>query len=169
MVILKKIINVFANISYVLIAIYGVLVIPKVFGITPVVVLSGSMEPTYSVGDLLYYKKVDRELEIGDVITYRLDDALVTHRIVDIQGSEYITQGDANEARDLNPVLQDSIVGIPVFSIPMIGYYIYFVNNNLYLVGIVVVILLSEFLLSNIKTFDIDKNEKRKEYEDEEK
>ena len=152
-----------------LIAIYGVLVIPKVFGITPVVVLSGSMEPTYSVGDLLYYKKVDRELEIGDVITYRLDDALVTHRIVDIQGSEYITQGDANEARDLNPVLQDSIVGIPVFSIPMIGYYIYFVNNNLYLVGIVVVILLSEFLLSNIKTFDIDKNEKRKEYEDEEK
>lgn len=169
MVILKKIINVFANISYVLIAIYGVLVIPKVFGITPVVVLSGSMEPTYSVGDLLYYKKVDRELEVGDVITYRLDDALVTHRIVDIQGSEYITQGDANEARDLNPVLQDSIVGIPVFSIPMIGYYIYFVNNNLYLVGIVVVILLSEFLLSNIKTFDIDKNEKRKEYEDEEK
>lgn len=169
MVILKKIINVFANISYVLIAIYGVLVIPKVFGITPVVVLSGSMEPTYSVGDLLYYKKVDRELEVGDVITYRLDDALVTHRIVDIQGSEYITQGDANEARDLNPVLQDSIVGIPVFSLPMIGYYIYFVNNNLYLVGIVVVILLSEFLLSNIKTFDIDKNEKRKEYEDEEK
>lgn len=169
MVILKKIISVLANISYVLIAIYGVLVIPKVFGITPVVVLSGSMEPTYSVGDLLYYKKVDRELEVGDVITYRLDDALVTHRIVDIQGSEYITQGDANEARDLNPVLQDSIVGIPVFSIPMIGYYIYFVNNNLYLVGIVVVILLSEFLLSNIKTFDIDKNEKRKEYEDEEK
>ncbi len=169
MVILKKIISVLANISYVLIAIYGVLVIPKVFGITPVVVLSGSMEPTYSVGDLLYYKKVDRELEVGDVITYRLDDALVTHRIVDIQGSEYITQGDANEARDLNPVLQDSIVGIPVFSLPMIGYYIYFVNNNLYLVGIVVVILLSEFLLSNIKTFDIDKNEKRKEYEDEEK
>lgn len=169
MVILKKIISVLANISYVLIAIYGVLVIPKVFGITPVVVLSGSMEPTYSVGDLLYYKKVDRELEVGDVITYRLDDALVTHRIVDIQGSEYITQGDANEARDLNPVLQDSIVGIPVCSLPMIGYYIYFVNNNLYLVGIVVVILLSEFLLSNIKTFDIDKNEKRKEYEDEEK
>ena len=169
MVILKKIISVLANISYVLIAIYGVLVIPKVFGITPVVVLSGSMEPTYSVGDLLYYKKVDRELEVGDVITYRLDDALVTHRIVDIQGSEYITQGDANEARDLNPVLQDSIVGIPVFSLPMIGYYIYFVNNNLYLVGIVVVILLSYFLLSNIKTFDINKNEKRKEYEDEEK
>ena len=72
-------------------------------------VLSGSMEPTYHVGSLIYVKNVDyRELQPGDVITFLLDeDTVATHRIVEVVPDEnepetlrYRTKGDANEAED---------------------------------------------------------------------
>ena len=49
-------------------------------------VISGSMEPTYSVGDLLYVKDVDPDgIKVGDVITFVLNEDLVvaTHRVVE--------------------------------------------------------------------------------------
>ena len=53
-------------------------------------VLSGSMEPTYHVGSLIYVKNVDyRELQPGDVITFLLDeDTVATHRIVEVVPDE---------------------------------------------------------------------------------
>jgi signal peptidase len=93
------------------------------------VVLTGSMEPVISPGDVVITMPVSRrEPEIGDVVTYvakRFDGSPVgnfTHRI--ISGSEtegFIVKGDANPAPDIQrPKLQD-IAGVVVFTIPFIG------------------------------------------------
>lgn len=58
----------------------------RVVGLTPYAVLSGSMEPTYHVGSLIYVKDVDpTQVEIGDPITFIVNEDLLlaTHRVVD--------------------------------------------------------------------------------------
>ncbi len=60
----------------------------RVMGLTPYAVLSGSMEPTYPVGSLIYVKKVDpSDVQVGDAITFVVNDALLvaTHRVVDVE------------------------------------------------------------------------------------
>ena len=59
----------------------------RLVGITPYAVLSGSMEPTYPVGSLIYVKDADPEdVQVGDPITFVLNEDLVvaTHRVIDI-------------------------------------------------------------------------------------
>lgn len=103
----------------------------RLVGLNPFVVLSGSMEPTYHVGSLIYVKEVDyKELKVGDPITYMVsEDTVVTHRIIEILPDEedpdtlrYFTQGDANDAPDGSSVHYKNIIGTPVFSIPYLGY-----------------------------------------------
>ena len=53
--------------------------LPMPFGIGVAVVESGSMEPTYKVGDMLIVRKRD-EIAVGDVIVYRSGRMLVVTR-----------------------------------------------------------------------------------------
>ena len=119
------------------------------------VVLSGSMEPSISTGDVIVVDGVDpTEIEERDVITYLRNDAETptTHRVVGIteQGDElaFVTQGDANDQPDASPVLASQIMGKVVFTIPYIGYVIEFVNTPTGFVALVIVpfvlLLLSE-------------------------
>ena len=98
------------------------LLLPKAFGIEPNIVLSGSMEPYLSTGGLAFTNTKDLDPEIGDVITYRIDDSQVTHRVIDKKNGVYITKGDANEGEDAAPVVREQIVGTVLFSIPYLGY-----------------------------------------------
>lgn len=104
-----------------------IMFIPKFFNIEPMIVLSGSMEPTYHVGSLLYVNKNVEDIEVGDTITFYSDlqkQILVTHRVVEVDEKEqvYYTQGDANEVRDIYPVDKNRVLGAPIFSIPKLGY-----------------------------------------------
>lgn len=110
----------------------------RLVGLQPFTVLSGSMEPTYHTGSLIYVKKVDyRTLEVGDAITFMLDENTVaTHRIVGIVPDEedpevvrYRTKGDANEAEDGGLVHYKNVIGKPVFTIPKLGYIASYVQN----------------------------------------
>lgn len=103
----------------------------RLFGLNVYAVLSGSMEPTYPVGSLLYVRQVDyRDLEVGDPITFMLDeDTVVTHRIIEVLPDEndpqtlrFFTQGDANDLPDGSSVHYKNIIGKPVFRIPYLGY-----------------------------------------------
>jgi signal peptidase len=54
------------------VAIFACAVVPSLFGYRTMIVTSGSMEPTVSVGDAAMVKPVDGSaVEIGDVITFR--------------------------------------------------------------------------------------------------
>lgn len=162
--VIRKIFWCLSNICYVGIFIYALVSLPILFGYHPLIVLSGSMEPVFSVGGIVYYSEVEKEeLHEDDIITYEMEDGTyVTHRIKYVIDGMYQTQGDANNVPDSRFVDFDQIVGkTSDMYLPYIGWYIQFVNDNPYLIGIVVIILLSEFFLENKKNLDIE--EKRKE------
>ncbi|HIT09523.1 MAG TPA: signal peptidase I [Candidatus Merdivicinus faecavium] len=107
----------------------------RLFGLTPYSVLSGSMEPTYHVGSLIYVEKVDpSEIEVGDPITFVLNEDLVvaTHRVVaiDAENEHFYTKGDANDAQDAAPVYFKNLLGRPVFTIPYLGYAADFLSSR---------------------------------------
>ncbi|WP_434310000.1 signal peptidase I [Hominifimenecus sp. rT4P-3] len=110
----------------------------RLIGLQVFTVLSGSMEPTYQIGALIYVKNVDpMELRSGDVITFLLDeDTVATHRIVEVVPDKidasvvrFCTKGDANEAEDGSLVPCQNIIGTPVFTIPKLGYVANYIQN----------------------------------------
>ncbi len=135
----KKIWNIFTTILVTIVLLLAVaLVGVRVVGLQVFTVLSGSMEPTYHTGSLIYVKKVDHtELRDGDVITFMLDEETVaTHRIVGVVPDEedptilrYRTKGDANEAEDGSLVHYLNVIGTPIFTIPYLGYLANFIQN----------------------------------------
>ena len=74
------------------------------------------------------------------------------YKSVTIENDKYVTKGDANESVDPEKITFDRIQGkIQKLNIPFIGYYINFIQHHMYFLIIVMVILVLEFLLSNIK------------------
>lgn len=127
--IVKKIWDIISTVIVVLVVCAAVFLMgSRLVGLQVFNVISGSMEPTYSVGDLLYVntKTAPESVKPGDVITFVLNEDLVvaTHRVtrVDAENQRFYTQGDANEHEDVSPVLFKNMVGTPVFSIPLLGY-----------------------------------------------
>ena len=108
--------------------------LPKAFGYTPLVVVSGSMEPTLHAGDIAVTKKVTPDqVWLGDVVTYRSDPGLVTHRIVGLdvtpQVAFYQMKGDANASRDPQPVSIDQIETRVLYRIPRVGFLVTLVDS----------------------------------------
>ena len=100
---------------------------PMPFGIGSAVVQSGSMEPAYHIGDLLFVKE-QPGYAVGDVVVYQSGGVLVVHRVIAIDGDTVITQGDANNAPD-EPFSRDCIKGGVVGRIPGIGTAIDFMKT----------------------------------------
>lgn len=132
----KKAFNIITSILVAILVIIATsLAFAKVLGAGAYTVLSGSMEPVYHVGSLIYVKNVDVEdLKAGDPITFAMSEELVaTHRIVDVieteDGTAFVTKGDANDTNDANPVNYRNVIGKPVFSVPYLGYAISFVRR----------------------------------------
>ncbi len=127
----------------------GVIAGPRLAGLQPYAVLSGSMEPTYHVGSLIYVKAVDpTEVSVGDPITYHAGDYIVTHRVVrvDTEGQCFYTKGDANETEDGGAVAYESLIGKPMATIPYLGYIANAVSSPrgmiLAVTGVVVLLVL---------------------------
>ena len=161
---IKRIVHVLSNICYVFIGIYALICAPMIFGYKPLVVLSGSMEPNIKTGSVIYYHKVNKEdLKVGDIITFKTDTKkeYVSHRINAIDGDSYETKGDANNAVDPLKITYEDIIGKDLnINIPYAGYYIDFANKHVYLIIVVAIILISEYLLTN--AFDIKEKEGEK-------
>lgn len=93
-------------------------------------VLTGSMEPVISPGDMIVVRGVDSpaDVRVGDVVTFQPvsnDPALITHRVVEKRfgsgsGVSFVTRGDANGADD-DPIVFDQVVGEYVYHVPFVG------------------------------------------------
>lgn len=92
---------------------------PMPFGTGAAVVMSGSMEPTLSKGDLIFVRKAET-FHTGDIVVYQSDSMLVVHRIVSLYGSTVVTQGDANNTAD-EPIDLSQVKGVVQFHIPFVG------------------------------------------------
>lgn len=150
--IVKKIVQVLSWICYLFVFIYVIVCVPIIFKYKPLVVLTGSMEPTFKTGSIIYYKEVSQEdIKIGDIITFKLNDSFVSHRVNNIDNYLYETKGDANNTVDATRIKYSDIVGKDLnFNIPYLGYYVKFINEHMYLLIFVAIILITDFLLSNL-------------------
>lgn len=103
------------------------------------VILSGSMEPALSPGDVVIVD-ASASVAVGDIVTFRDGGEVpTTHRVVDVQDEGYVTKGDANENRDSRPVPASDLLGRVVFTIPLIGHIILWVNTPTGYVALVLV------------------------------
>lgn len=106
----------------------------------PLIVISGSMEPTISVGSLVVSSTVKAEdLHVGEIASLKREDGvLVTHRIVEnspTDGNEALRtikmKGDANSAEDQKPYIQQEALK-PLFVIPVVGSWLAAIGNHKY-------------------------------------
>ena len=116
--------------------------VPMPFGVGAAVVLSGSMEPEFSAGDLLFVKQSDN-YKVDDVVVFQDGRIAVTHRIISMTENEVITKGDANNVED-DPITLDRIKGKVVLVIPFVGHLVNAIKTP---AGTIVILALAIFLL----------------------
>lgn len=164
MKILKKIISYLSILCYIVIIVLVLILAPMIIGYKPVVVLSGSMEPAYPVGSLIYYKTASFEdIDKNDAITFYIDsDTLVTHRVVvkNEISQTFVTKGDANPTNDADPVEYKNVAGKALeIYLPVIGSV--FASSVKYIaVAVIGGILLLNIILSN---FIVDEKQPKEE------
>lgn len=119
--------------------------VPGVFGYSPMIVLSDSMEPKIMEGDLIFIKAAQPDqIQTGDIISFfdvsMGDGKITTHRVLKIEQDEkgqpvFTTGGDNNPKyrkedgswvvpEDPTPVKADKLVGIYQSRIPKIGKFV---------------------------------------------
>ena len=123
--------------------------VSNLFGYTPLVVRSDSMQPTFAAGDLIFIHTCDTTtLKEGDIICFHTiienQYALNTHRIESIEGTgairSYTTIGDNNQGiTDTHVISDGDIVGKYVGHIKGAGKVMDFISSS---VGFLVVIVL---------------------------
>jgi signal peptidase len=117
------------------IAVAGVLLaaaiaLPLAFGARPQTVLTGSMEPAISAGDVVIDERVSPlSAELGDVVTFRDPEdqsRLITHRVIGIRrdGSHlwFRTQGDANNTTERWRISSRGELGRVAYVVPWVGH-----------------------------------------------
>ncbi len=113
-----------------------------IFNYEPISILSNSMYPAFTRGDVVIYKKLSNsELEnipLNAIIIYSIGEQNIAHRVIKIIKENgnvlYKTKGDYNNGPDMDLVQLEQIKGIYVFHIKYIGYpsiwlYDYFNNS----------------------------------------
>lgn len=118
--------------------------LPSLFGYSIVTVLSGSMEPEFSPGDMLLIK-AQKDYEVGDIVTYEDQSSYVTHRIIEEDQDSYLTKGDANNAPDGKRIPKENIYGAVHLVIPGVGNLVLFLKSPFgILVMIIIFLVLTE-------------------------
>lgn len=126
---------------------------PSILGVTPMVVLSGSMSgdaPDHiEAGDLIFVVPIKAsKLKVGDVITFMQGKTVVTHRIIEITTDQsgklqFRTKGDANNTEDTELVSESNLVGIYRGRIPKVGDLVIFMQTPLGMIVFIGVPLLA--------------------------
>lgn len=133
----------------------------SLFGYRYYTVLTPSMEPSYSVGDMVFVKiESSDNINVGDVITFNPSQdsgAYLTHRVVekltDYQGTGvtcFKTKGDANDSEDSFLIDEERVIGVVKLGIPKIGYVVRFVQLKWYYVLPMIVLIFVFFKLLGI-------------------
>lgn len=173
----KKAWDIASTVLVAIVVIFAVLLVGvRLFDIQVFSVISGSMEPDYPVGSLIYVKECDpSEVEVGEVITFVLsNETPATHRVIGIDKENecFYTQGDANydqahfEATGEKiytedpPVYFKNLIGKPVFTIPVLGYIAYYIQHP---PGMYIAIAAGAVMLILVFLPDLFKKEEKKE------
>lgn len=145
------------------------IVLPNIFGIKTMAVLSGSMEPAYPTGSMVYAQPVSMEdIQKGDVISFALNSrgTVATHRVVEVdkENKLFTVKGDANQANDANPVSYENVIGVVKFSVPMMGYILGFVITTSGKIIAGTVIIAAVILILLFSKSEEQEEKKKKKY-----
>ena len=142
----------------------------SMFGSHIVWIYTGSMEETIPAGSYVLTKDTKpEEIQKNDIITFIVDDPTSpingqqnTHRVVEINGDEFVTKGDANIDTD-KPIRADQIVAKYVKNMPVLTFF-----RRLYAspAGYVVTMVLIVGLVSLWFVLDAKDRRKNKEFEE---
>lgn len=129
--------------------------LPMPLGYGVAVVLSGSMEPTLYIDDLVVIKAT-KDFNVGDVIIYQTGSSLVIHRVKSIDGETVITKGDANNTED-EPIEMSVVKGKLVHTIRGAGTVTRIIRSPFVIILIILLaIVLLEMGYSKEKKEDDD-------------
>lgn len=148
---------IFTIIIAILIIIVRALVLKKldVFGYRFYMIMSGSMEPTISLNDIVITKELDEKPKKGDIIAFQDTTIVTIHRIVEIyseNGEElYETKGDNNNTVDSDKVKLTEIKGKVVYTIKDAGKVVSFIKSYfiifVYIIAILIIIIIVRRLI----------------------
>ena len=145
-------------------------VTPNIFGVKTFSIISGSMTPTININDIILVKDYDMtKLETNDIITFRMDDETITHRIIAIQriGQEivYTTKGDNNDVSDIEKVKYDQVEGKYIGRIPNVGKILSFLKNKKVFGAIIIILIICYLWEKRGVEKKIERREKRRKFE----
>lgn len=139
---------------------------PNYFGYTIFEVASGSMEPTLYTNDVILIKLTKDNLNQGDVIAFNNENAIITHRILLIDGDTLTVKGDNNNTIDM-PIKKNQIIGKVIKVYPKLGIWKKVITEPKILIAIFITLLLFDFALSYDGSNKKNKMEKDLDYIDE--
>lgn len=117
-----------------------------VFGYRFFIIMSGSMEPTIDVADIVITKETKDDLQEGDIIAFQDSNIVTVHRIVDINTEEeetsYQTKGDNNNTVDSERVKLSEVKGKFVFKISKLGKLILLINSHILIFITIIVFII---------------------------
>jgi len=138
-------------------------VVPKISLYT---IISGSMEPSIKVFDIILDVRIDdpTKVKVGDVITFISTSSIskgktVTHRVMDIKKVndkyEFVTKGDNNPSADSDTAKEDNLIGKTVLKIPKLGYIQWFILSKLGWIILILLPAIGIILYDAMKLFNI--------------
>lgn len=136
---------------------------PRLFGISPFVVQSASMEPVIPTGSVVFVNTKAADINEGDIITYSLPVGdnkaiFVTHRIykMDADAGMMQTKGDNNDNAD-GWISMAAITGKVIGHIPACGFVLDalqktgFILIAIWIFVINAILMMVPYILENIK------------------
>lgn len=125
-------------------------------GYKPFIVMSGSMETTINIGDLVIVKKVNSSsIHAGDIIAFKNGNIVISHRVKEVINDsgtyKFKTKGDNNNVADDFIVSSDAIEGIFVNKIPGLGSILLFLGKPIGLLMVILVIIIVSTALYFVK------------------
>lgn len=175
---LKSLINEIIYIVLLPVLIYNIFIIgqailnpnktPNFLGIKTYIIVSGSMEPNLQIGDIAVVKEVPKEeLKVGDIISFRQGQSVITHRINEILEDTYITKGDNNNTTDDEPITYEQIEGKVEKMIPIVGKFALMLHQKIAIIIFIVLVYMYVLYTGTIKRKKANRRIKREKYESE--
>lgn len=117
------------------------------FGYSIFEVQTGSMSGAIEAGDWIIVD-LSKKPKLNDIVTYESNGNFITHRVIEIYGSTYVTMGDANSAKD-DPIDGEEIVGTVSKILPRLGIIRKTLFNPVVLIAVIIVLFVLNWTFKN--------------------
>lgn len=118
------------------------------FGYKGYIILSGSMESVLTPGDFIIVKAHPYQtIKENDVVTFKMGNQVITHRVVRLSNTGITTKGDANEDEDNNQITQNEYIGTLKAAIPYLGQVLILLQKP-YIIAFFVILIGISFIFS---------------------